>query len=208
MNKESKILMKEFFNSSESDFKVLHPELRNIKPSLSICRIEVERDIEVKNFNIRLPMILDYIDAVSELDFKNGQFIEIKNDSDYFLRDDRVENCQLTRKDYKLGLHFLLKGMELTEKDVMVDILRDYLEKSTLYINDWYEVDDNIFECFMLSSNKLRNFVDFAPNLYKMSLELKNIKEKFEIRDNGSIHVLNWESVVEEFVNSFLNIKF
>ena len=208
MNDVTNSIVNQFFNSKENSFAFLHPELRKIKPSISVCRIDVERDIEIKNFNIRLPIIIDYIDAVSEMDFKNGQFMKTKNDNDYFLRDDRVSNCQLTKKDYKLGFHYLLKGMPIEEKDVMVNILREYLGKSTLYINDWYKVNDEIFECFMFSSSKLSNFVSFVPNLYKLSLELENIKEKFKVRDNRSIHVSNWESVIEGFVDSFLNIKF
>jgi hypothetical protein len=208
MNEVTNSIVNQFFNSKENSFAFSHPELRKIKPSISVCRIDVERDIEIKNFNIRLPMILDYIDSYSELSFENGRLTIIKNDNDYFLKDDRVESCQLTRKDYKLGFHYLLKGMPIEEKDIMVNILREHLGKSTLYIDDWYRVNDDLFECFMLSSNKLSNFVDFAPNLYKMSLELKNIKEKFEIKENGAIHILNFESVLKEFIENFLNIKF
>ena len=208
MNDVANSIVSQFFNSKENSFAFLHPDIKTIKPSMSVCRIDVERDIEINNFNIRLPMILDYIDSYSELSFENGRLTIIKNDNDYFLKDDRVESCQLTRKDYKLGFHYLLKGMPIEEKDVMVNILREHLGKSTLYIDDWSTVNDDLFECFMLSSNKLSNFVSFIPNLYKLSLELENIKEKFKVRDNRSIHVSNWESVIEGFVDSFLNIKF
>ena len=101
----------------------------------------------------------------------------------------------------------MLKGFPLQEKFLMADILMGYLGKKSLTVDDWKKVDDEIFECFMISSNSLNQFVYSIPNLHKLSMVLKDTKDKFVVRGNGSIHISNWESVVEEFLDNFLSIR-
>ena len=200
-------IIENFLKSDDGTLRVMHPDIRTIRPMLGLCAIDVISDIEISDFSIRLPMLLDYINTESEKKKKKGSFKLIKNDNDYFLKDERVEGCRLTRKDYKLGLCFLLKGFPFQEKFLMADILMDYLGKKSLTVDDWKKVDDEIFECFMISSNSLDRFVSSVPNLHKLSMVLKDTKDKFVVRGNGSIHISNWESVVEEFLDKFLSIR-
>ncbi len=201
-------IIEDFLKSGDGTLRVMHPDIRTIRPMLGLCAIDIISDIEINDFSIRLPMLLDYIDTESELRFEKGSFKLIKNDNDYFLKDERVEGCRLTRKDYKLGLCFLLKGFPFQEKFLMADILMDYLGKKSLTVDDWKKVDDEIFECFMISSNSLDRFVSSVPNLHKLSMVLKDTKDKFVVRGNGSIHISNWESVIGEFIENFFNMRF
>lgn len=207
MVESPKNIIEDFLKSGDGTLRVMHPDIRTIRPMLGLCAIDVISDIEISDFSIRLPMLLDYINTESELNFEKGSFKLIKNDNDYFLKDERVEGCRLTRKDYKLGLCFLLKGFPFQEKFLMADILMGYLGKKSLTVDDWKKVDDEIFECFMISSNSLDRFVSSVPNLHKLSMVLKDTKDKFVVRGNGSIHISNWESVVEEFLDKFLSIR-
>lgn len=192
-----------FLNSDYTSLKLLHPDLQRIDAGLGVCFIDIVKDIEIKSFEIRLPIICNYLDIETVLSLRNGKMVLEKNDSDYFLKDERAENSLLVNKHHKFGLSFIFKNMSIDEKTVMADILKNYLNKETLTVGDWMSVDEDIFQCFLLSSNRLGNFIDAIPNLHKFSKEMKIMKENFVFQDNGSIHITNFKSVLENFVDNY-----
>ncbi len=208
MGKEYKDVVKNFFEDSERTFVLTHKDLRKMKPMLNSLRVDFEKHLgEVKSFIVQIPMLVEYDNVVSEIVFKDGRIIDIEKEGHYFLIDPRVEESLLTRKDYKTGLSFILKWMSSKEKNVISDILKDYIDRDAISDNDWKKVDDEIFECFLLSSNELNDFIKMLPNLHKLSLELEKSKSKFNIQEDSLIPMDNFQSVIQEFVYGFSNVK-
>ena len=208
INKEYKNIVKDFFEDSQRTFVLIHEDLKEMKPMLNSLRVDFEKHSRgVKSFIMQIPMLVEYDDVISEVVFKDGKIINVEKEGHYFLVDPRVEESLLTRKEYKTGLSFILKWMSSKEKDIISDILKDYIDQNTLSDNDWKNVDDEIFECFLLSSNELNDFIKILPNLHKLSIELEKAKSKFNIQENDLIPMDNFQSVVQEFVHGFSNVK-
>ena len=175
---------------------------------LNSFRIDFEKHSgKVKSFIVQISMVVEYEDVVSEIVFKDGKIINIEKEGYYFLIEPRAEESLLTRKEYRAGLSFILKWMSLKEKRVLSDIFKDYIGQEALSDNDWKRVGDEIFECFLFSSNELNDFIKMLPNLHKLSLELEKTKSKFNIQEDNLISMSNFQSVIQEFIHGFSSVN-
>lgn len=203
MSGYSRNIINDYCENNQITFKIKHPEIEKVAPRLSICRIAFEKSNDVADFNIRLPLIVDYFEIL----LVDGEIIGIKEKSFDFEKDFRIKNSLLSEKKYKMGLYFIFKHMEQSDKNIIENILKDYNNKDRLSDSDFKNIDDEIFKCLLLSSNVLNDFIIILENAYKISDELEKTKNKFQIETNGVINASNFKSVLEEFIDQFLSIR-
>ena len=86
--------------------------------------------------------------------------VDIKEKRFDFEKDFRIKNSLLSEKKYKMGLYFIFKHMEQSDKNIIENILKDYNNKDRLSDSDFKNIDDEIFKCLLLSSNVLNDFID------------------------------------------------
>ena len=207
MSEFAKKIINDYYQNNQITFKIKHPEIEKVTPSLSVCRIYFNKSKNIIDFNIRLPLIFNYFEILSEILLVDGEIIGIKEKSFDFEKDFRIKNSLLSEKKYKMGLYFIFKHMEQSDKNIIENILKDYNNKDRLSDSDFKNIDDEIFKCLLLSSNVLNDFIIILENAYKISDELEKTKNKFQIEPNGVINASNFKSVLEEFIDQFLSIR-